>query len=131
MCLPFIRKQSNSFMSDGATRYSTSRKNKGIYYTLVIFIFFLTGLIFYGYREYENLNEQNKHFVTELNTLRTTIGVYPNMNELLGQNRLLMDQNRLLGDEVLRLRAENAKLHGDILVLEETVPKPPNKVKNR
>lgn len=113
--LPFIRKQSNTFMSDGATRYSTTRKNKGLYYVLIVVVFLLSGIIFYGYREYERLSGQNKQFMAELSTYKTAMSVYPNMTDMLGQNRLLLEQNKLLGDEVLDLRRENARLHGELL----------------
>lgn len=115
MSLPWIRKHSNTFMSDGATRYSTSRKNKGIYYTLIAFIFLLTGLVFYGYREYESLSKQNKQFVGELSTLRSLTSIYPNMTDMLNQNKMLLQQNKALGDEVLDLRRENARLHEEKL----------------
>lgn len=127
MSLPWIRKHSNTFMSDGATRYSTSRKNKGIYYTLIAFIFLLTGLVFYGYREYESLSKQNKQFVSELSTLRSLTSIYPNMTDMLNQNKMLLQQNKVLGDEVLELRRENARLHeeklGQCINLGKTVAK--------
>lgn len=127
MSLPWIRKHSNTFMSDGATRYSTSRKNKGIYYTLIAFIFLLTGLVFYGYREYESLSKQNKQFVSELSTLRSLTSIYPNMTDMLNQNKMLLQQNKALGDEVLDLRRENARLHeeklGQCINLGKTVAK--------
>lgn len=115
MCLPFIRKQSNNFMSDGATRYNTSQKNKSIYYALILFVFMLTGMIFYGYREYKSLSGQNKKFVTELSTLRTTMSMYPNMSDMLDQNKVLLQMNKNLGDEVLVLRKENKRLHEELL----------------
>lgn len=115
MCLPFIRKQSNNFMSDGATRYSTTRKNKALYYALVAFIFLLSGVVYFGYREYESLSKQNKQFVNELSTLRNMTSIYPNMTDMLNQNKLLLQQNKVLGDEVMELRKENARLNEELL----------------
>lgn len=111
-------------MSDGATRYNTSRKSKGIYYTLILFVFILGGIVFYGYREYDNLSGQNKKFVSELNTLRTAMSIYPNMNDMLNQNKVLLQMNKNLGDEVLDLRKENKRLHEELLEkgLEDTKP---------
>lgn len=125
MCLPIIRKQSNNFMSDGATRYSTTRKSKGLYYTLVAFIFLLSGVVYYGYREYESLNTQNKQFVSELSTLRGMTSIYPNMTDMLNQNKLLLQQNKILGDELLELRKENARLNEDLLGQCRKATKPP------
>lgn len=125
MCLPIIRKQSNNFMSDGATRYSTTRKSKGLYYTLVAFIFLLSGVVYYGYREYESLNTQNKQFVSELSTLRGMTSIYPNMTDMLNQNKLLLQQNKILGDELLELRKENARLNEDLLGQCRKTTKPP------
>lgn len=115
MCLPFIRKQSNNFMSDGATRYSTTRKSKALYYALVAFIFLLSGVVYFGYREYESLSKQNKQFVSELSTLRNMTSIYPNMTDMLNQNKLLLQQNKLLGDEVMELRKDNARLNEELL----------------
>lgn len=129
MCLPFIRKHSNTFMSDGATRYSNSRKNRGVFYALVAFVFLLSGVVIYGYREYDGLSRQNKQFVTELGVLRTTLSVYPNMTDMLGQNRILLQQNKILGDEVLELRGENNRLRKELIELGDDPVKPAEKLK--
>lgn len=128
MCLPFIRKHSNTFMSDGATRYSTSRKNKGIYYALIASIVLLSGLVIYGYREYENLSKQNRQFVDELGVLRGMTSIYPNMTDMLQQNRMLLQHNKALGDEVLDLREENSRLHVELIGKCETTVKTVAKV---
>lgn len=129
MCLPMIRKHSNTFMSDGATRYSNTRKSRGIYYTLVVFVFLLSGVVIYGYREYDGLSRQNKQFVTELGVLRSTLSVYPNMTDMLGQNRILLQQNKILGDEVLELRGENNRLRKELIDLGDPPVVPPKKRK--
>jgi hypothetical protein len=115
-------------MSDGATRYSTSRKNKGIYYALIASIVMLSGLVIYGYREYENLSKQNRQFVDELGVLRGMTSIYPNMTDMLQQNRMLLQHNKALGDEVLDLREENSRLHVELIGKCETPVKTVAKV---
>jgi len=82
-------------------------------------------VVYYGYREYESLNTQNKQFVSELSTLRGMTSIYPNMTDMLNQNKLLLQQNKILGDELLELRKENARLNEDLLGQCRKATKPP------
>lgn len=118
--LPFLRKYSHTFMTDGATRYNTSTKNRTMYWLFIVVCFSITGLIFYGYRQYDHVAKQNMEMTKQLNSLKHSISYNPAVEAVVLQSRELMQRNKELSDEIILLRDKNIQLSYKLSQLERT-----------
>jgi len=119
--LPLLRRRSKTFMSDGATRYHTSRKGQAYFYAMALVLILFVGIVTFGYKQFELLFKQNVTMSQQVTQLKGDVQIYPGLAETVEQNRLLLKQNADLVRDLLAERHENDVLEQENRALKRRI----------